>query len=456
MPRHPPLNLLRMNEINPYAPPRVTETESTSGAWWRCYGERVMARNGAMLPQVDLETGASGGEMTAVSRTHQGAKAGQVIRIVFLIVVYVYAKNRLNIQGSWPMWTVIGGSLAFSFLSRIRNKVGGPVTIWEYREAQRERRRQIRRRWRNGMLALSLCLMILGPWQVAPAYPMDLILLVCGAGLLGAHTIWSVMDRPKTRSESAPQGWLRIRNVHPEAMVKLRKIEAAEWAEFSSSAPHRPRKAFTTYYHKYPLRSLLGDGPKNPFIVFLVCMMKLLRSKRLERESFDFSEAREVREDELHGKLRERIGSWRSDHPDWKLILMDRLPSPAADLVIESALLVSPGLEHSISFHHSWLERKPTQGTSEFSFLTWLKDGKILCTTHMPLLPLERPDVDTVRARGAEEVVFQAHLDRCPTHEIDPAGSAEHLRERFRREKQDMNDFLEAAGLRGPTREAIG
>jgi hypothetical protein len=57
--------------MNPYAPPETLETEATPSVYWRCFGERVMARDGAVLPKVDLETGVSEGEMLAVPRSYQ-------------------------------------------------------------------------------------------------------------------------------------------------------------------------------------------------------------------------------------------------------------------------------------------------------------------------------------------------------------------------------------------------
>lgn len=442
-----------MTETNPYAPPKSAEVESSSLPSWYCYGERVVAKNGVTLPKVDLESGVSDGELTAVSRAYQPTGAGQAFRVVVIIAVYMIAKNVLHTDESWLLWTVVGGSIIVNWLLRLRGNVGGTVTIIEYREAARERRRSIRRKLRGGMLFLSLAMMIGGPWLVSPSYPADLYLLLGGIGLLVARTVWAALDRPKTRSESGPAGALRIRNVHPEAMAKLRKIEAEERAKNAEATVSRKRRVFTSFYHKFPLESLLGKGRKNPLTILVVVLMKLLRSKRLEREGFEFTEAVEIGEDELNETLRAKTAAWRAAHPDWTSFLMEKLPSPGGDLMVQTVLLASPGFEHAACFHHSWLERKPTAGVSEFSFLTWLKDEKILCTTPMPLLPLERPDVDTARVRGTEEEVFRAHLARCSRCEINPATSPAELRERFQQERRDIGALLEAAGLRGPTRE---
>lgn len=446
-----------MSEINPYAPPKVAEPESASLRYWQCYGARVMARNGAMLPKVDLETGVSGGEMTAVARTYQVASVSRFMTVGPLIAMYLIARNVYHIAGPGLLWGVIGGSALLNWLLRIRGTAGGMITVWEFREADRERRRKLRQRWRNGFLFLSLAVMILTVFPAQNANKLNFhgfMFFVSGFGLLVVYTARGFIDRPKTSSESGPAGWLRIRNVHPEAMVKLRLLESEELKENATFELPRRRKVHTTFYHRYPLSSLLGETRKNPFTVFLIATMKVLRSKRLERESFDFTEAKEIPEDQAHPNLREKFGSWLLAHPDWSVLLIERLPSPAGDLTVDTSILVSPDLAHSLSFHHSWLEQKSTPGTTEYAFLTWVANQRLICTTHMHLLPINRSNVDTVRVRGPEEVVFSAHLRRCTALEIDPAANRAVLRERFQQEKAELADLLESRGLRGPSRVA--
>ncbi len=442
-----------MSDSNPYAPPQSAEVEAFSTLSWQCYGERVVVRNGATLPRVDLETGVSEGELTPVSRVYQPPGAGQAFRVVMLIAVYLIAKNLLNTDESWLLWTVVGGSILINWLLRLRGNAAGTVTILEFRDPARERRRDFRRKVRRGMLLLSLVMIIGGPWLVSVSYQTDIGLLLGGIGVLIARSIWAAFDRPKTRSESGPAGALRIRNIHPEAMVKLRKIEAEEQVARVDAGVSKLRRAFTMFYHRFPLASLLGDGARNPVMVLVVLLMKFLRSKRLERECFEFTEAIGICEGELHETLRAKVSAWCDEHPDWLLILMERLPSPGGDMTIETVLLASPELEHSVCFHLSWMSRKPAPGVSEFSFLTWLRCGKILCTTHMPLLPLDRPDVEAERVRGPEAKVYQAHLARCSGREIAAASNSAEVHARFDQERRDIGELLEAAGLRGPVRE---
>ena len=446
-----------MSETNPYAPPTVTEPEASSTLYWQTDGAGVLARNGAMLPKVDLETGVADGEMTAVSRNYQAAGVGQVFRILLLIAVFALAKSVFDIDEDWLLWGLIGGSVLLSWLMQLRGKHRGTITIWEFREAARERRRKLRGKWRAGLLFLSFFLMVAGPTLLVNTGPFHsqwgLRLVSCGMGLFVANVIWSMMDRRKSRLTAGPPGWLRITRVDPQALAELAGLEAEERAKAASDAAPRKRLVFTSYYHKYPLAALLGSRRKNPLSVILIALMKLLRSKRLERESFHFTEAREIHEEDAHEKLRERIQSWRAAHPDWSILLMEQLPSPAGDLMLQSAIMTSPDLAHALCLHHSWLEQKPASGTGEFLFLTWLADGKLASTTHMALLPIHRPNVDTVKVSGTEEEVFRAHLARCPYGKIDAAVSPEHLLERYLHEKEEISRLLENEGFRGPTRE---
>lgn len=447
-----------MSEINPYAPPKVEETQASSILYWQCYGERVMARNGAMLPKVDLETGASDVEMTSVARSYQAVGAGQFIRIAVFAGIYVFAQNAFGSDVEWIIWTFLAAFILFGWLGRLKGGRSGTITIWEFREASREQRRRVRRRIRTGLFILACLLMIVAPTVMLDSNLFDTVWLLRwilgGLILLIANVIWSMFDRPSTRSESGPEGWLRLYRVHPEAMMKLRKIEADERAIATAASAQRKRLIRTCYLYKYPISILLGTGPINPFLMIIIVLMKLLRSKNLVRDMFHFSEAAEIPEGDLNSVLREKIHAWRLLHPDWSLLQAQRLPSPAGDLTVESATLVSPGLEHTIHFSHTWMEQKRSTSTCLFEFSTFVNPSRIIRTTHMPLLDLHRPRVDSARVKGGEEEVFLAHLARCAHHAIDAPADRDELLARIDREKVEVDELLEAAGYHGPVREA--
>jgi hypothetical protein len=152
-----------MSDPNPYAPPGVDESEAPSAIHWQCCGERVMARNGAMLPKVDLETGASDEEMTSVARSYQAAGAGHVFKIAIFVGIYFFARESFEGDSVWMLWTVVVASILVSWLGRLRGSQPGAITIWEFRETARKRRRQIPRKIRIGLLIGPSVLMIIGP-----------------------------------------------------------------------------------------------------------------------------------------------------------------------------------------------------------------------------------------------------------------------------------------------------
>lgn len=443
-----------MIDDDPYAPPKTTESEAASLRYWKCYGERVMARNGAALPMVDLETGVSDGAMTAVPRSYQPFGIYQGLRGLIPIGVFIAVRNYRTLADGDSLWFLVGGAILISWILRIAGGGGGTIMIWEHREASMERRRVIRQKLRTGLLVSAFVLVIFGPSLLTTSYSSSIQMIVAGIMMLVTSFIWRIFDKPKTRCESAPNGWLRIRNVHPEAMRKLRHIEQAERKNLVDEELPLVRKVYTVFLYRFPLRFLIGRTTKNPLTILAITLMRLLRSKRLEREAFEYSEAQEIRTDEIHDRLTEVLSAWQSEHPGWEMIQQQRLPSPSGDITVDSVFLTSPGLEHLLCLHHTWTVRDVGAGITESSFLTWQENGKILCTSETRPLPIRRLSVEYLRVKGHNREVFQAHLNRCVGHQISPATNREHLLARLAAEKQETSNALEAAGLRGPSHEA--
>jgi hypothetical protein len=206
------------------------------------------------------------------------------------------------------------------------------------------------------------------------------------------------------------------------------------------------RRIRTVYYHRYPLRLLIGHRIRNPFAILQVSLMKLFRSKLLVREAYHFSEATETPLDSLCQPLREAAESWLADHPGWAFVTGDRLPSPAGDLVMETAVLVSPGLEHCATLIRAWMEQTPAKGVTHFRFITWLEDGNHVTTHDHPYLALSNPHLHH-RASGKPEQVFQAHLQNLSGHAVAPSSGIEHLRARLLQEKEEGDRLTTEHGL---------
>ena len=76
-------------DTNPYAPPCVAESEAPSTRYWYVDGIHLMAKHGAILPKVDLDTGVSEGGMKCVQRTCQTLTASTFLPSIVLIAGYL-------------------------------------------------------------------------------------------------------------------------------------------------------------------------------------------------------------------------------------------------------------------------------------------------------------------------------------------------------------------------------
>jgi hypothetical protein len=168
-----------MTGENPYAPPTVSEPESVlicSGDGWRLLGDILLVRMGATLPQVDLETGASSPPL-------------RLYRFPY--------------------------SLFF------------PPTKHFHCHAIPNR---IPRRWvRNIVWNLSMFLLLFAPQalsnKILPTFiSKDYFIFLPFAVIIIFFAV-THMDRPKLVIEdSVTPGWLRVTNLHPDALACLREM----------------------------------------------------------------------------------------------------------------------------------------------------------------------------------------------------------------------------------------
>lgn len=439
-----------INDSNPYAPPTVAETEARSTRYWQVEGIDLVAKNGAILPKVDLDTGVSEGEMKCIQRV--GYNTGvKVLRPMF-IVVAVIILNRFGTLEPVPVFLCFAIGLAIiGRIQALRGKPTDRLQVWAFAEAGRAKSAARRRRIRIGAMlltaaALFLCPMLLsshignfGEWMLG--------LFIGGIMLILALAIWAVIDSPKSRIKATSSGWLRISPIHPDALNFLMSREEARNLREAALPPGRKRRIRTIYLHRYPFRVLLGKRAPNPFIIMRIALMKLLRSRLLEREAFHFSEAVETPLENLCPPLRAAIESWHAIHPDWIFLTGEHLPSPANDLMVESATLASPGLEHCVHINRVWMEQNPEKGSTLVSFSTWLADDTVVHTHDHPLPPLQDPHLRHYRASGPPERVFEAHLRNLAGETTRPSPDLPSLLARFQSSKEQIDHLLTKAGL---------
>ena len=247
------------DEPNPYAPPEVTETEAPTALYWQVQGIDVLAKNGATLPKVDLESGVSEEPLKAVSRIHESAGAGAMVRSALMITGYFLLKQYTDLSLPTLLALVF---VSIIILRRIgAMKGGGRIVIWTFVEQRRARRMAIRKYARIGLMLLFAFVMM--ALLFIPAYTGNASadtfikwvtwILPSGIACIFGIAIWSVFDRPKTRIRNGPGGWLQITGAHPAAIGFLRGVEE-ETARKTDGSASRKRLIRTVYLHRYPLR----------------------------------------------------------------------------------------------------------------------------------------------------------------------------------------------------------
>ena len=447
-----------MSDSNPYAPPSVAEPQASSSLTWQVQGNALLVKNGAVLPPIDLETGEHTLEMKCAQRVLETAGSVLFVKMIILGGISVIFTRFFRMELAATVAVLAALSLVVSRLSALRGPSHERIVISEFFDENRFRMRGRRRKWRFVAIGAICALMMANPFLISrfnPDYTMIVVgLFLSGVVLLIGLAVWAVRDQSSARTLAGPPGWMRIAPVHPQALAFLNNLENQARLQAASLTSPRKRLIRTTFYHRYPLHLLLGTKVTNPLLLIRLFLMKILRSRHLERETYHHSEAVKVAPDQLCEQLQKAIGSWFSTHPDWSFVTGRQSPSPAGDLHLHSAILASAGLEHSASIVHSWATLKPELGTTGFSFGSWLGDGTFIRTDDHPQLPLRNPRVKAFRASGSADQVFQAHLHHCAGLEIAPSHDPQELLARVQREIEELDQRLTAMGLQSEVRES--
>ena len=436
----------------------MTEIEASPASAWKVDGTGVLARSGVTLPRLDLESGVDDGEMKPVARVPEPNIVLILLTMVFIVAGYLLVKPYFS--GSSPGFFV-ALFLTALVLGRVRALRGHQtqrMPIWTFVEDRRAKRMKWRRSIRICTMLL-IALALLGLPLLLVGNTNDLIMWLSrlfgvGVPLLFGLIVWAVLDREKLKVRAGPPGWIRIDGVDHGALAKLREMEREARERAISDPPARKRLVRTSYFHRYPLSILIGRNWKRPLLVLNIVLMKLLKSRLLERELYHFSEAEEIPPDQLGEALGKFANDWLSSFPGWTLVSAKHLPSPAGDLVMDTAILASPGFEHCMTVNHVLLTRNPGKGTMETTFLTWIEDERVISTVNQPSLKLGIPRVSGFRASGSPAQVFATHLKHCEGHKLSAAGDASQLTGRILRLMEEVEVLLIKAGLQSELREA--
>ncbi|MGD7652773.1 MAG: hypothetical protein ACQCXQ_06140 [Verrucomicrobiales bacterium] len=452
-----------MSEGNPYSPPAVAESEVPVHCYWQVDGTDLLARNATTLPKVDLESGLATMDGSAVFRRRDDVQPGIVLMGLALFGVILVLRSQLDVSMPVIMMGIFAVTFVFGRVSVFRRGGGGPEGVWLFVDERRAKRVRWRKRIRIAALLLVGLGIVAGFYLPAVFGWMDtgyfMIWLLggvpLGVVLIVAIGVWSALDRGKVRLKSGPSGWVRITGVHSAAIDRLRELQAGVDGEGAGKAGDdggRERGIRTMYYHRFPLRLLLGPNWKNPWIVFNLVLMKWLRSRLLEQETYHFSEASERQVDELCATMRNRAEEWLAAHPDWVCVHANQLGSPAGHFFTESMVMASPGLEHCMVTTCSWTVQKPDRVIAEACFHSWVDGLGLVSTMDHPTLDLPVKDEIRRRVRGTPEQVFAAHLGFCAGGGLRPPEDIGTLRERLLEKREEMDRLLVELGYQSETR----
>ena len=335
-------------------------------------------------------------------------------------------------------------------------KGGGRIVIWTFVEQRRARRMAIRKYARIGLLLLLAFIMM--ALLFIPAFTGNASadtfmkwvtwILPSGIACILGIAIWAILDRPKTRIRNGPGGWIQISGAHPEALGFLRGVER----KADENTPGK-RLVRTIYLHRYPLGLLIGKHWKRPLLVINIVLLKLLRSPFLVREAYHFSEAENIDREQLVAPLKDAVDSWLTTHPEWSFVSGEHLPAPAGDLHVESAILASPGFETCALVTRSWMQQKPSDGSTQHSFCNWLADGSVISTVDHATLKLSIPGDQEIRVSGTPEQVYQAHLEHCAGKPVHPAGDIPEILSRFHHKREQADRLVTEKRLQSEVRE---
>ena len=453
-----------MPESNPYAPPQAEGNGGGAGPDWFLDGAGLLARHAAHLPEIDLVSGKSGGELSRVARSPGFADWGRSGITMGLIFIVVYLNRWLNLGRSYPVWVAIL-VLLLLWLRRLRGGGSARSFVWTYREARYElryARRQTIRAWLAVLVAIGLLGVSFGFWKGGGSHLWMPMVWVYGTGLglLGVDACWRLLDRKKPIARAGPPGWLSFPAIHPDAYTALHALSRSR-AEISTPESSGPRRVFTAFLYRAPLRVLLGPPPRSWRVVVNLALMKLLRSRHLVRDFHHFSEGSRLDSpDTLHPRLRNAVETWIGSHQDWRLLLIERIGVPRRGTVfdgmsIESVHLVSPDLAHRLTMVHLHLQVGADLRKVNYDLTTMMADGEQLATSNCEPLPWGRPRVETRFVSLPAEDLLKVHLARCQGRAANPPPTVGAALEVLRRDQQELFEVLQKVGYYSAVREEI-
>ncbi len=441
-----------MSEANPYAPPQ-TEPEAPSTVTWQTDGLGLLAKNGVILPRVDLETGEHEAPLKCGHRILVTNTSPISARVIAVAVVAF-----LGFRHADPIIFIVIGTCVWFIVNMImglRGPHGGRIVVWEFATEERLKRRKRRRRSLIAGLMIFAALMILMPIMVSSRNPnyTEIVIgnFIGGVLAIIGIAVWASRASSFAKTLAGPPGWLRISPVHPQALAFLQAMEADMLCVAQLKGEAGKRKVRTAYLHRYPLRMLLGKTI-HPLRVLRLALMKLLKSKFLEIDFYHYSEAVKISCDELCPPLHAAVAAWLANHSDWRWLYGESNSSTLGNINVHIAVIASPDFAHTLVFSCAWNPASPRAGIPHLQFNSYQMGGILVRTHDHRFLHLPCSHIKAFRATGNPDEVFQAHLENCSGQAVVPPLDTHDLLARIEAAKDETDELLTEGSFQGEVR----
>lgn len=444
--------------MNPYAAPTTVDLESTVNVPWQVQGLAVVVKHGTVLPEVDLETGRHGEGLVSAQRVWHIVDR-HIWAMIALMGIGIYAVSLIVSIRLWiTMVIVVGVSYGYQFLRALHGPVHSRVVITESVDPARFAARKRRTRWRLIVIGVVIAVMFAVPFSVSRYHPdyTSLVLGTFGTGLVLIFSllIWTVLDVSSAKTRQAPHGYLRIFPVHPDALTFLMAIEQDQRRALTEAAPQDHRKKVVSInLYRYPLKMLLGTGPRKTKQVVMLAIMKWLRSKHLVRLGYHSSETEKTTIAKLCEPCRNAATEWLAAHPDWIELYGEIRHIPDGSMEEHGAILASADLAHCINLSYCSSPAKPTEGITHAEILSFLADGRFLRTADARYIKVPVPGVILSLETGTPEDLFRMHLAQAAALPIVSHPDIAALRASIRQFEETLETHLVAKGYQSPPRE---
>lgn len=449
-----------MDEFNPYSTPAAQDPSmdpDTARGLWRVSDGRLLFRDGAKLPMVDLHTGRADVPLTPASTEFRAGSAAALGLIrwgwAVLILPLVFFSD-MGLGNHLPLvifavvfgWSMVGRLLVARRFRRAR-------LHWHV-ASEGERARRLRVKWVSrffwaAFVFLMTCLF--AGWHEWTS----LAFLVFAGGIVAMAALQR--GSLQLRCAGVKGDWFEIRGIPLPAMQVLGGLQYDAMREWEQGArATRMRKVYAVHVHRFSIRAILGGQVRSPILCLVVLIMKLTRSRLLKRDAFASSEARDIKSGEWDPALRKRwdeIQTVEALH-GWRLLHARELDSPMGDVRTQGFALTSPADDQCLAIGLVQVANaRASKEVEEISFRTWADDGTVWLTTNVFVQPPVPPQVRAKQVKGGLKQVMAAHQRRIAgLRPVAVSGPGEWER-RLVADDAERHAMYEAAGLFGPMRE---